>query len=171
MFSQLHPALKMRTSTLMMWVLFSNDWSRHVNLLATILRCLLKNGFTFNPLKCELAIKEPDWFGYWFTPHGLKPWKKKIDAILHMDCPHNATELHMFIGCMNYYCEIWPSCAHILKPLTDQSGLKKKDPINWTDKMQKAFDQMHLLLVANALAAYPNHKIGSIYILMPLTSS
>jgi hypothetical protein len=25
---------------------------------------------------------------------------------------------------MNNYCDIWPSCAHILKPLTDQSGLK-----------------------------------------------
>jgi hypothetical protein len=24
--------------------------------------------------------------------------------------------------------------------------------------MQKAFDKMHLLMAANALAAYPNHK-------------
>jgi hypothetical protein len=31
---------------------------------------------------------------------------------------------------------MWPSCAHILKPLTDQSGLKKKAPIKWTDEMQ-----------------------------------
>jgi hypothetical protein len=46
---------------------------------------------------------------------------KKIDAILHMDHPCNATELHMFIGCVNYYRDMWPSHAHILKPLTDQS--------------------------------------------------
>jgi hypothetical protein len=36
----------------------------------------------------------------------------------------------------------------------DQSGLKKKAPINWTDQMQKGFDKMHLLMAANALAAY-----------------
>jgi hypothetical protein len=127
-------------------------------LLATILWQLHENGYTINPLKCEWAVKETDWLGYWFTPRGLKPWKKKIDAILQMDCPHNAAELHMFNGRINYYCDLWLSCAHILKPLTDQSGSKKKAPIKWTEEMQKAFDKMHLLMAANALAAYPNHN-------------
>jgi hypothetical protein len=53
---------------------------------------------------------------------------------------------------------MWPRCAHILKPLTDQSGLKKRAPIKWTDEMQQAFDRMHLLMAADALAAYPDHK-------------
>jgi hypothetical protein len=75
-----------------------------------------------------------------------------------MDCPCNATELRMFIGCINYYCDMWPSCAHILKPLKDQSGLKKKAPIKWTDYIQQAFDKMHLLMAADALAAYPDHN-------------
>jgi hypothetical protein len=59
-----------------------------------------------------------------------------------MDCPCNATELRMSIGCMNYYLDMWPSRAHFLKPLADQFGLKKKAPINFTDKMQKSFDKM-----------------------------
>jgi hypothetical protein len=75
-----------------------------------------------------------------------------------MDRPCNATELRMFIGCVNYYRDMWPSCAHILKPLTDQSSLKKRTPIKWTDEMQKAFDKTHLLMAANALAAYPDHN-------------
>ncbi len=75
-----------------------------------------------------------------------------------MDDPHNAKELRMFIGCVNYYCDMWPSCAHILKLLTDQSGLKKKAPIKWTNEMQKAFDKMLLLMAADALAAYSDHK-------------
>ncbi len=53
---------------------------------------------------------------------------------------------------------MWPSCAHILKSLTDQYGLKEKAPIEWTDEMQKAFDKMRLLMAANALAAYPDHN-------------
>ncbi len=65
----------------------------------------------------------------------------------------------MFIGCVNYYCGMWTSRAHILKPLMDQSGLKKKAPIKWTDEMQKAFNKMHLLMAANALAAYPDHNM------------
>ncbi len=62
----------------------------------------------------------------------------------------------MFIGCINYYHDMWPSHAHILQPLT--SGLKKKAPIKWTDEIQKAFDKMHLLIAADALAAYPDHN-------------
>jgi hypothetical protein len=36
----------------------SRKWDLHINLLATILRQLCKNGFTINPLKCEWAKKK-----------------------------------------------------------------------------------------------------------------
>jgi hypothetical protein len=59
---------------------------------------------------------------------------------------------------------MWPNCAHILKLLTDQSGVKKKAPIKWTDEMQKVFDKMRFLMAANALAAYPgNNKRFDVY--------
>ncbi len=76
-----------------------------------------------------------------------------------MDCPCNATELCILIGCVIYYHDVWPSCAHILKLMTDQSDLKKKVPIKWTDEMQKAFNKMCLLMATHALAAYPDHNI------------
>ncbi len=75
-----------------------------------------------------------------------------------MDCPCNPTELRMFIVCINYYRDMWPSHAHILKPLTDQFILKKRAPIKWTDEMQKVFDKMHLLMAADALAPHPDHN-------------
>jgi hypothetical protein len=53
---------------------------------------------------------------------------------------------------------MWPSHARILKPLTDQSSLKKKAPIKWTDEMQTVFKKLHLLMAANSLAAYPDHN-------------
>jgi hypothetical protein len=75
-----------------------------------------------------------------------------------MDCPCNAMDLRMFIGCVNYYHDLWPSRKHIQKPLTDQSHLKKKAPIKWIDKMQEVFNKMCLLMADNALAACPNYN-------------
>ena len=82
---------------------FSNSWEHHVKLLHTILAKLQDNGFTVNPLKCEWAVQETDWLGYWLTPRGLKPWRKKIEAILHLDCPRTPKTLRSFIGAVNFY--------------------------------------------------------------------
>ena len=112
-------------------------------LLHIILGKLQENGFTVNPLKCEWAVKETDWLGYWLTPIGLKPWKKTNDAMLKMQPPTSLKLLRGFIGMVNYYRDMWPHRSHILAPLTE---------------MQNAFNKMKALMAADVMCAYPDHN-------------
>ena len=44
---------------------FSINFMDHLHSLDTILHRLQANGFTINPSKCEWAVQEMDWLGYW----------------------------------------------------------------------------------------------------------
>ena len=96
---------------------FLNDWQHYIKLIDTILQRLQENGSTINPLKFKWAIQETDWLGYWLTPTWVKPWKKKVDAVLQLEPPKKMEQLQGFVGAINYYRDMWPRRSHIMARL------------------------------------------------------
>ena len=136
---------------------FSNSWEEHVSHLQQTLSRLEQAGFTVNPLKCEWATQETDWLGYWLTPNGLKPWNKKVKAILAIKPPKNKKQLRSFIGAITFYRNMWPHRSHILAPLTAMTG--NNTSFKWKEIHQKAFDQIKAIISKSTLLLYPNHNL------------
>jgi transposase InsO family protein len=136
--------------------IFSNNWEDHLRSISAVLTVLQDKGFTVNPLKCEWAIQETDFLGHWLTPTGVKPWRKKIDAILRLQPPTNIKQLLSFLGMVTYYRDMWPRRAHVLAPLT---SLLKAHSFTWGPLQQQAFQEMRALMATDAILAFPDHNI------------
>jgi hypothetical protein len=85
--------------------------------------------------------------------------EEKVQAILQLQRPTNATQLRPFIGVVNFnYYNMWPSQAGVLAPLTALSGAKKGAKITWTKECEAAFLTMKALIASDTLLAYPDHN-------------
>ena len=93
-----------------------------------------------------------DLLGHWLTPSGVKPCRKKVDAIHHLQPPTNDKQLRSFLVMVNYYHDMWPCHTHVLAPLTALTG---KRSFIWTTEFQQAFDQMKALVSSDV----PSHSL------------
>ena len=135
---------------------FDTSWEAHLKTLELTLSRLQEANFTINPLKCEWAVKETDWLGYWVTPTKLKPWKKKVEAILKLDAPKNIRDVRSFIGAVTFYRELFPKRSDVLQPLHELTAKGKK--FEWTSRHQAAFDKAKAILASDVFVRYPDHN-------------
>jgi hypothetical protein len=104
-------------------------FQEHMELVGKVLERLADNGLKCNPLKCDWAVQETDFLGYWMTPNNIRPMKKKIDVILRMDRPTNRTQARSFIRAVNRIPVMAPILAPLLGILFLRGHISLK---NWT---------------------------------------
>ena len=123
------------------------SFDEHLVLLEKVLTKLEENNFTVNPSKCEWAVQETNFLGFWLTPTGVRPWKKKIQPILDLAPPKNPSEVRSFIGAVTFYRELFPKRSDLLSPLYRLTEAKNKNKFDLVKCSLACWGPIKLVLV------------------------
>lgn len=94
----------------------------------------------FNVKKLQFCVKTVKYIGFLFNEEGMKPDKKRIEAIVNLKKPDNKKELQIVMGMINYVREFIPIMAEISRTLRE---LLRKDVFwEWNWSHDKCFNDI-----------------------------
>ena len=113
---------------------------KHEEEIDKTLNRLNEENLAINLHKCEFGLNEIIWLGYKINAEGIKPTKRKTDAIILLENPKTLKQLRSFMGSIRHLIKIIPNLATLSapnRPLLSSSASKKK--LEWNGKHSAAF--------------------------------
>ena len=138
-------------------VVFGRSWSEHSERLEAVLSCVTEAGFTLNPRKCHLGVREIDYLGHRISEHGILPAEDKIKKIQQIRQPKTKRQVRAFLGLVGYYRKFIAAFATNAKPLNEL--LRDNAPFIWTKECEDAVEYFERALISEPLLAHFDEKL------------
>ena len=138
-------------------IVFSSTFKEHLLRLSRVFQALCDAGLQLKPSKCHLALKQVRYLGHIVSKDGITPDNDKISAVIGYPVPSNAKQLKQFLGLSNYYRRFIRNYALIAEPL-HKILRKSKQPFQWNEACQHAFETLKQKLTTPPILTYPNFK-------------
>ena len=140
---------KERYKIIMDDILIFSTKEQHWEDLANLFEVLIRFGLKISPHKCQLFRDKLVYMGLEFlikdgTAH-YTAMCDKCDAIRNMKAPKSVKECRTFCGMVNFLSTFCKNLRQLLIPIYELT--KKHAHFVWTDKHQKAFEDIKQLLV------------------------
>ena len=129
----------------------------HLARLSEVLKRLAESGMRLKQEKCSFLLSSVEYLGHTISKEGLKTSDSKVKAISNAQAPSNVSELHSFIGLVNYYGKFLPDLATTLTPLYDLLRAKKK--WSWGKEQEKSFREIKDLLKSSRVLIHFDDKL------------
>ena len=134
----------------------SQEWSRHLESLRTVLQALRDNNLTAKPSKCVIGAQETDALGH-MIGRGLQwPQKEKVDKILEVTRPKTKSEIRSFLGMVGFYRKYIRNFAAIAKPLTDKTRKGEPTTVQWDDVAETSFQALRDAMATEPVLRLPD---------------
>uniref|UniRef100_A0AAX7U441 Gypsy retrotransposon integrase-like protein 1 n=1 Tax=Astatotilapia calliptera TaxID=8154 RepID=A0AAX7U441_ASTCA len=123
-------------------VIYSQTWEEHLKHLEKVLERLREAGLTANSAKCVFAKAETEYLGFVIGNGVIKPQVSKISAIESCSLPQTRKQLRSFLGMAGFYHRFIPHFSARASPLTDLTGSRCPNQIQWTEEAEAAFQDI-----------------------------
>ena len=124
----------------------------HLDNLEAVFSRLEQAGYRLKRQKCAFLLPSIEYLGHIITEEGLKPSKKKVEAIIDAPTPIDVSQLRSFLGLMNYYRKFLPNLSSVLAPL--HRLLHKEVKWSWGKEQEFSFKEAKKLLTYSQLLVH-----------------
>ena len=128
----------------------------HLAILEKILSRLQNARIWLKRSKCAFVLSSIDYLGNRISADSLQPNKEKVRAISEAPAPLNVTQLHSFLGVVNYYFKFLPNLFTMLAPL--YRLLQIQTEWIWDAEQDKAFHEAKTHLTSECLLIHYNSQ-------------
>jgi hypothetical protein len=125
-------------------VIYSEDFSQHLQHFGEFFSGLRDAGLTMNPAKLVFAVQEICFLGHRVSPLGVSIDPERTRATREFPPPKDARGIARFIGMVNFYHHFVPKLAEVAAPLNESR--KKGTKFACEERQQKAFKQLKLAI-------------------------
>ena len=150
-------------------VIWSQDVIKHMWHIDLIMKALQKASLYCNLKKYYFYLLEIDFLGHHISKQGIGPNSSKVKCIMKWPIPKSTTDVHAFLGLVQYilfYLSKLADHTVILTPLTTKEA-KKHFPL-WTESHQAIFKSIKsLVLSTECLTTMDHENLGHNKILSP----
>ena len=126
--------------------------NKHDENLRGVLKRLHQHDVRLNKEKCSFSKSEIKCYGHIFSSEGVKADPDKTQAITNMSKPESASKVRSLLGMTQYVSCYSPDYATITTPL--RLLTRKETPWQWTDMLQRAFENLKDSLTENHVMSY-----------------
>jgi transposase InsO family protein/site-specific DNA-cytosine methylase len=137
----------------------SKDVDQHIKDLAVTLNRLKDTGFKLAPKKMHIGCKVVNFLGHTISAEGIRPDRRKVEALLSMPTPDDLSALRAYLGLAGYYRRFIKSMAQLSASLTALTG--KDVPFVIGQEQLDAIQAINQALALQTLMTFPDYAAAS----------
>ncbi|KAL7852896.1 hypothetical protein SRHO_G00186810 [Serrasalmus rhombeus] len=145
-------------------IVYSPDFSSHLQQLDEVLARLWKHGLKLRPDKCKLLQTEVRFLGHVVDGRGVRPDPDKVSAVQQYTVPSTVRQVRAFLGLAGYYRRFIPGFSKIAAPLNRllcgvPASRARTRRVEWTQECQEAFEALKAVLTQAPILAYADFSL------------